>query len=291
MKYPIQKLSTLALTATLILSSVPVLATEVPVGEPQFSVEAPSVANSENNGRPYFNPSYEVAISAEPASSSSDKVTDNVTNPEPEKNNQHDTSLATESENHSQADSSVESSSPATVPNSADESSTVSTSEASLAENGTSQLNREARPTGSSTIVAQIIRLAFAKQLYEGDTLVSGTAPAGTTVTVTVQDPTAQVAGHVYAAEAYTRKADSNGYFAVNVAPLKVGQIVTITANGHSVSQTVQAVKVTDIKAIDPSKADELPEAGESVNGIMFASALTFLVAGLAITLSKHKSH
>ncbi|MGX7091933.1 LPXTG cell wall anchor domain-containing protein [Hutsoniella sourekii] len=249
--------------------------------------------NSENNGRPnaYSTPSYEVALSAEPAYSLSDNMTDNMTNPEPEKNNQHDTSLATEPENNPPADSSVDTSSPATVPNSVDESSTVSISEASQIENGTSQPNREAGATGSSTIVAQIIRLAFAKQLYEGDTLVSGTAPAGATVTVTVQDPTAQAAGHVYAAEAYTTKADSSGYFAVNVAPLKVGQIVTITANGHSVSQTVQAIKVTDIKAIDPSKADELPEAGENVNGIMFASALTFLVAGLAIALSKHKSH
>ncbi|MGX7091367.1 DUF5633 domain-containing protein [Hutsoniella sourekii] len=125
------------------------------------------------------------------------------------------------------------------------------------------------------------VALAFAKQLYEGEAVVSGTAPVNSTVTINVEDRRAQEAGNkVYAAGAYTAQANKDGYFSSNTEVLKAGQVVTISANGKSVSQIVQAVK--------PAQKG-LPNTGESTTYGMLGAALVSILAGLGIALPQYK--
>ncbi|MGX7107801.1 DUF5633 domain-containing protein [Hutsoniella sourekii] len=125
------------------------------------------------------------------------------------------------------------------------------------------------------------VALAFAKQLYEGETVVSGTAPVNSTVTINVEDRRAQEAGNkVFAAGAYTAQANKDGYFSSNTEVLKAGQVVTISANGKSVSQIVQAVR--------PAQKG-LPNTGESTTYGMLGAALVFILAGLGIALPRYK--
>ncbi|MGX7092864.1 LPXTG cell wall anchor domain-containing protein [Hutsoniella sourekii] len=101
-----------------------------------------------------------------------------------------------------------------------------------------------------------------------------------------VKDPTAQVAGQVYAAGAYTARADAKGSFAANVDTLKAGQVVTISANGKSVSQTVQALAKP---ATQQQGKGFLPNTGETSTLGIVAGAATAILAGLGIAFPKFK--